>query len=69
MRLPKAKTMWRISVLLGGTHAGQRPGRECRAGQTSLTLIASGPIAYDFYHFSSSRDLIPELCNFFKIMP
>jgi hypothetical protein len=43
--------------------------RVCRAGQTSLTMIASGPIAYDFHHFSSSRDLIPELCNFFKIMP
>jgi hypothetical protein len=53
----------------GSAHAGRLLGRECRAGQTSLTMIASGPIAYDFYHFSSSRHLIPELCNFFKIMP
>jgi hypothetical protein len=68
MRLPKVKTMWRISLLPGGMHAGRLLGRECRAGQTSLTMIASGPIAYDFYHFGSSRDLIPELCNFFKIM-
>src|SRR5262244_1395440 len=33
------------------------------------TVLRAGPITCDFYHFGSSRDLIPELCNFFKIMP
>jgi hypothetical protein len=52
----------------GSAHAERLLGRECRAGQNELDHDCFSSIAYDLYHFGSSRDLIPELCNFFKIM-